>query len=85
MDITLKAFRRVFTFSVSKNFIFSVSRIKIPNCIIFSPVPTMAVALEVFPLQICIWFLQINKNSERTVKKLKNCIVSNYRHIYHYC
>ena len=69
MDITLKAFRRVFTFNVSKNFIFSVSRIKIPNCIIFSPVLTMVVALEAFPLQICIWFLHFNKNSALTVKK----------------
>ena len=68
MDITLKAFRRVFTFNVSKNFIFSVSRIKMPNCIIFSPVLTMAVALEAFPLQIYIWFLHFNKNSAPTVK-----------------
>ena len=68
MDITLKAFRRVFTFNVSKNFIFSVSRIKMPNCIIFFAVQTMAVALKVFPLQRCIWFFHFNKNSVRTVK-----------------
>ena len=68
MDITLKAFRRVFTLNVSKNVIFSESRIKMPNCKIFSPVLTMAVALEAFPLQICIWFLYFNKNSARTVK-----------------
>ena len=71
MDITLKAFRRVFTFNVSKNFIFSVSKIKMPNCIIFSPVLTMAVALEAFSLQICMWFLHFNKNSARTVKNWK--------------
>ena len=71
MDITLKAFRGVFTFNLSKNFIFSVSRIKMPSCIIFSPVLTMAVALEAFPLQICIWFFHFNKNSAHTVKNWK--------------
>ena len=68
MDITFKAFTRVFIFNVSKNFIFSVSRIKMSNCIIFSPVLTVAVALEAFPLQRCIWFLHFNMNSAPTVK-----------------
>ena len=48
MDIPLKAFRRVFTSNVSKNFIFSVFRNKMQNCIIFAPVLTIAVALEAF-------------------------------------
>ena len=68
MDVTLKAFRRVFIFNVSKNFIFSVSRIKMPNYIIFSPALTMSVALEAFPPQKCICFPHFNKNSARTAK-----------------
>ena len=52
MDVTLKVFRRVSTFNVSKNSIFSASRMKIPNCIIFSPVLTMTVAREALPLEI---------------------------------
>ena len=69
MDITLKAFKGEFTFNVSKNSIFSASRIKLPNCIFpGTNHVTMAVALEGFLLQICIWFLHFNKNSARTVK-----------------
>ena len=68
MNITLKVFRYTFIFNVSKNFFFSASRMKMPNCIVFSPVLTMAVALEAFLLQLCIWFFRFNKNSARTVK-----------------
>ena len=70
MDITLQTFRRKFTFNVSKNFIFSASRIIMPNCIIFSSVLIMAVALEVFSLQIYIWFLLFDKKSAHIVKNL---------------
>ena len=64
-----KAFRHVFTFNVPKNFTFWAStKIKMPICIIFSRVPTMAVALEAFPLQSSLWFPYFNKKSARTAK-----------------
>ena len=68
MDTTLKAFKRTFTFIMSKNSIFGASRIKMQNYIIFSPVLTMTVSVQTIPLQIYIWFLHFNKKSARSIK-----------------
>ena len=62
IDIILRAFRCVFTFNVSKNFIFSAFRIKMPNCIIFYLLLTIHITIHPISNWVKI-FLQLGKRS----------------------